>query len=51
VLDEGEIVERGDHGHLIREDGLYANLWHVQGGEMDALPDSVLRRSLEADAG
>ena len=49
VLDDGQIVERGDHEQLIEQDGLYANLWHVQVGEMDALPDSFLRRTLEAD--
>ncbi|MEF8801027.1 MAG: ABC transporter ATP-binding protein [Halolamina sp.] len=51
VMDDGEIVERGDHSALIDVDGLYANLWHVQVGEMEALPDSFLQRSLEADPG
>jgi len=48
VMDDGEIVERGDHDELIDADGLYANLWHVQVGEMEALPESFLQRSLEA---
>ncbi|MFB6220710.1 MAG: ABC transporter ATP-binding protein [Halolamina sp.] len=50
VMDDGEIVERGDHDELIDADGLYANLWHVQVGEMEALPESFLQRSLEAGA-
>ncbi|MBP1985849.1 ABC-type multidrug transport system fused ATPase/permease subunit [Halolamina salifodinae] len=48
VMDDGEIVERGDHEQLIDGDGLYANLWRVQVGEMDALPDEFVQRSLEA---
>ena len=32
VLDDGEIVERGDHGELLERDGLYATLWSVQAG-------------------
>lgn len=30
VLDEGEIVERGDHQSLLSNDGLYAHLWNLQ---------------------
>jgi len=30
VLDAGEIVERGTHEALLRNDGLYANLWQLQ---------------------
>ncbi|NHX35382.1 MULTISPECIES: ABC transporter ATP-binding protein [Halolamina] len=48
VMDDGEIVERGDHERLIDGDGLYANLWRVQVGEMEALPESFVERSLEA---
>jgi ATP-binding cassette subfamily B protein len=49
-MDGGEIVERGHHASLIDADGLYADLWRVQVGEMEALPESFLQRSLEADA-
>jgi ATP-binding cassette subfamily B protein len=45
VLDDGEIVEQGTHDDLLAEDGLYATLWHVQVGEVDALPDEFLERA------
>ena len=30
VLDDGKIVERGDHQQLLANDGLYARLWFMQ---------------------
>jgi len=50
VLDEGEIVERGTHEELIEADGLYANLWRVQAGDIDALPREFLERALRRQA-
>jgi len=42
VLDEGRIVERGTHGELVEEGGLYAKLWGVQAGQIE---DALDRRS------
>ncbi|WP_222912832.1 ABC transporter ATP-binding protein [Natrinema sp. SYSU A 869] len=44
VLDDGEIVERGSHNALLEADGLYANLWKVQAGEINDLPDAFVER-------
>ena len=45
VLDGGEVVERGDHEELLAADGLYANLWSVQAGEVDDLPETFVERT------
>ena len=47
VLDEGRVVERGSHEALLSEDGLYANLWGVQAGEIESLPEEFLTRARE----
>ena len=33
VLEKGEIVEEGDHGTLLKREGVYANLYSLQMGE------------------
>ncbi|WP_018128906.1 ABC transporter ATP-binding protein [Haladaptatus paucihalophilus] len=50
VLDEGEIVERGTHDELLAFEGLYANLWHVQAGEIEALPREFIERAIRRQA-
>ncbi|WP_247729982.1 ABC transporter ATP-binding protein [Halovivax limisalsi] len=35
VLEEGEVVERGDHEGLLEAGGRYAALWNVQAGQID----------------
>ncbi|SFL33602.1 ATP-binding cassette, subfamily B [Halogranum rubrum] len=49
VLENGEIVERGDHEELLQADGLYANLWKVQAGEVDDLPEAFVDRVARSD--
>jgi len=44
VMDDGEIVEEGTHEDLLAEDGTYADLWKVQVGDVDELPDEFLER-------
>ncbi|MEF8885094.1 MAG: ABC transporter ATP-binding protein [Haloarculaceae archaeon] len=45
VMDDGELVEQGSHEELLAADGLYATLWRVQVGEVDALPQEFLERA------
>jgi ATP-binding cassette subfamily B protein len=33
VIENGRMIESGDHDTLVQQDGLYANLWRVQTGE------------------
>jgi ATP-binding cassette subfamily B protein len=40
VLDGGRIVESGTHEDLLATGGLYADLWRVQVGEIDALSEA-----------
>ena len=42
VVEDGRIVERGTHDDLLDEDGLYANLWRVQAGEIEELPEEFV---------
>ena len=45
VLDDGEVTERGTHADLLETGGLYAHLWGVQAGDIEALPEEFLERA------
>jgi len=51
VVDDGEIIERGTHEQLLESDGLYADLWRVQVGDIDAVSEAFLARAAGGDSG
>ena len=46
VLEGGRVVEQGAHRELLAENGLYANLWRVQAGDFEDLPDSFFEAAI-----
>ena len=43
VLQDGEIVEIGDHGQLMRRQGLYAKLYSMNYASFDDIPDELIQ--------
>ena len=44
VMEDGEVTERGDHETLLSAGGLYADLWSVQAGDLESLPEDFESR-------
>jgi ATP-binding cassette subfamily B protein len=51
VLEDGRVVERGSHDDLVAAGGLYATLWAIQTGTVDALSPAALARVERASDG
>jgi hypothetical protein len=49
VLEDGRIAERGSHEELIEAGGLYADLWAVQAGDIESLPEGFRSRMATDD--
>lgn len=49
VIDDGRIVNQGTHKALLADDGLYADLWRVQVGEINAVSESFLKAAAEEE--
>jgi len=41
VLDHGRLAERGSHAALLRQDGLYADMWNRQQAESESLSEAA----------
>lgn len=49
VFDDGEQVEQGSHNELIQKEGLYANLWKVQIGEVEQVSRDFFEEKITGD--
>ncbi|WP_049998211.1 ABC transporter ATP-binding protein [Halococcus sediminicola] len=50
VLEDGRVKEHGTHDELLELGDLYANLWAVQAGEIDELPEEFIERATQRQA-
>jgi ATP-binding cassette subfamily B protein len=44
VIENGQIVEQGEHDELVGNDELYKNLWMVQTGNIDQVSDEFIEK-------
>ncbi|MFO8059981.1 MAG: hypothetical protein R6U70_04935, partial [Bacillota bacterium] len=45
VLDRGEVVQRGDHETLLREPGIYHEIYQLQSKGQDELSEELFERA------
>lgn len=51
VLQEGSVIEQGDHTALMASGGLYSHLYRMNYASFDDIPDTEINRAVSGDAG
>lgn len=49
VIEDGKVTEKGNHNELIEKDGLYADLWRVQSGDIDKVSEEFVEKASSDD--